>query len=860
MADTTKRMDRAEITRRVERAEKLLQKGKTNDALEEYLQVLADDPQNDAVRQMAAELCLSQQRTTDAVRLLGELFERQIEAGDATRASLTYKKMARYVNPTWSQKIRFGEILEASNRKLALETYENALEELVKQGRKSEALEVLKRIVALDPNERNFLRLGENLAEIGDSPGAAAAFLKLAQLTEASGANAAQWFERAYGEDPSDLQVASAYGKSLMAQGQVGAAIFVLEPHANAATAPLELREAYAKALLAANRLADAQPVLWQLFEQNPSRIHEVTNLMGLLIDAQQDAEAVALARKLEQFQRGRGERRAFVTLMQDLVAGHRASPDVLEFLSELFNGSNREGDYCQTLLKLFDLHCGMGNYAKAAECLDRAADVDAYEPGHQKRLEMLRGKIDDNRYKVIASRLTTMNNAASMPARNEEPTLGAAALQDLMLQAEILVQYGMRSKAIERLQRIQELFPHEEERNQDLQQLYMSAGMTPRYAGSAPLPPAPAVSAPAKTPASSGSGHAPATEEADVNSFTRVAEITRKLYRQSNADAVMSTTVNELGAQWKLSRCVVAMRKPGLLPSAIKEYCGDNVKKGETAALAKLVAAVQDLAVTRGTLTITDAPAAPELQPAHEALAELGVTSLLAIPLADGSDHVGILLLIQSTARGWHSSDIVVLKTISDQIVIALNNAGLRRLVKSLSVTDEQSGLLKRASYLDLLSAETRRAVQQGTPVTVVLMQFGKSSTMMKEYGEAAVEALMQKIGLLFAANIRQNDLAFRYESTTIALVLGETAEKEALMAVDKLRKLLAEVRPSDRQEPLPFSAGVAEAVVRQQYDPVDIVTEIINRAELALDMAIAQGAGRVVSLAATLSTAAVA
>jgi diguanylate cyclase (GGDEF)-like protein len=308
------------------------------------------------------------------------------------------------------------------------------------------------------------------------------------------------------------------------------------------------------------------------------------------------------------------------------------------------------------------------------------------------------------------------------------------------------------------------------------------------------------------------------------------------------------------------VSRCVVAMRKPGLLPSAIKEYCGEHVKKGEANALAKLVSAVQDLAVTRGTLTITDAPAAPELQPAGEALAELGVTSLLALPLTDGPDHVGILLLIQNTARGWHSSDIVVLKTISDQIVIALNNAGLRRLVKSLSVTDEQSGLLKRASYLDLLMAESRRAVQQSTPVTVVLMQFGKSSAMVKEYGEPAVEATMQQIGQLFAANIRQNDLAFRYELTTIALVLGETAEKEALMAVEKLRKLLADVRPADRQEPLPFSAGVAEAVVRQQYDPVDIVTEIINRADQALNMAVAQGAGRVVTLAATLSTAAVA
>ena len=119
--------------------------------------------------------------------------------------------------------------------------------------------------------------------------------------------------------------------------------------------------------------------------------------------------------------------------------------------------------------------------------------------------------------------------------------------------------------------------------------------------------------------------------------------------------------------------------------------------------------------------------PPRPELQEIREVLVELGITSLLALPLSDGQDQMGVLLLAQSTARGWHSADVVVLKTISEQIVIALTNAGLRRLVKSLSVTDEQSGLLKRASYLDLLMAETRRAVQQSTPVTVTLMQFGK-------------------------------------------------------------------------------------------------------------------------------------
>src|SRR5207237_1527757 len=179
-----------------------------------------------------------------------------------------------------------------------------------------------------------------------------------------------------------------------------------------------------------------------------------------------------------------------------------------------------------------FDLYCSTGNFQKAGECLDRAAEIDPYERGHQKRLEMLRGKIDDNRFQVIASRFTQVNNSQAAPMRAEESTPGAGALQDLMVQAEILVQYGMRSKAIERLQRIQELFPHEEDRNPDLHQLYMSAGMTPRYTDSAPAP-VPMISSAAKVSAAPAIvANSPASDEnADVSHFTRVAELTRTLY-----------------------------------------------------------------------------------------------------------------------------------------------------------------------------------------------------------------------------------------------------------------------------------------------------------------------------------------
>src|SRR5579884_4059509 len=218
MAETPKRVDRQEIARRVERGEKLLQKGKPAEALDEFLQILAIDPANDTVRQMAADLCLSLQRMPDAVRLLGELFERQMSAGDAIRASLTYKKLARFTSPNCDQKVRFAQLLESSNRKMAIETYEAALEELIKQGRKSDALAALKRMAALDGSEKNIVRLGELSSEIGERKEAAAAFLKLAQQTDTAGGDPSQWFERAYSEDSTDESIALGYAKCLMHQ------------------------------------------------------------------------------------------------------------------------------------------------------------------------------------------------------------------------------------------------------------------------------------------------------------------------------------------------------------------------------------------------------------------------------------------------------------------------------------------------------------------------------------------------------------------------------------------------------------------------------------------------------------------
>jgi diguanylate cyclase (GGDEF)-like protein len=302
-----------------------------------------------------------------------------------------------------------------------------------------------------------------------------------------------------------------------------------------------------------------------------------------------------------------------------------------------------------------------------------------------------------------------------------------------------------------------------------------------------------------------------------------------------------------------------VALRKPGLVTSTAKQFAGAGTQAADSEVVEQVVSTLHDLAISRGALAYSDTSAAPELQGLAQQLSALNARSLLALPLMDGNDHLGVMLLIESTSRAWAPNDVIVFKMIAEQVAIALNNAGLRRLVKNLSVTDENSGLLKRASYIDLLMGEVRRAAQQATPVTVLIMRFAERATVAKEQGEAAADSLMQRLGQLVAANVRQNDLAFRYAGNAIAIILGETGENEALRVVEKMRRLIT-TAIGEKQIAASFNAGAAEAVVRQQFDAVDIVTEVINRAERALEKAVAEGPGKAAIVPSALSAAAVA
>jgi len=849
----------SELVKRLERAEKAIAKGKPDLALEEYLEALREDPKNDKVREAAADLFVTLNRPADAATLLSPLFDRMASIGDNARAVITFKKIARLATPSVEQWFRFGQLIEKSSRREALEAYETAVNGLEQSGRRLEARPILQRIVALEPTEQNYRREGDLALDLGDNKAAAAAFFEAGRIARQAGHDGMTWFQQAYAADPENLPVALAYGRGLLDRGDAARVITVLERFAAIASSNLELGEIYGRALLAAGRPKAAEPFIWPLYQRDPSQVGYVEQLLRAFLKAQEHTSALALAQRLEAAEHKLGRRREFAKTLKDVADQYLLDLEFLEYLVQVFNNASREHDYCKTLLKLFDLYYAAGNFFKAGDALDRAAEVDPYEPGHQQRLERLRGKIDNHLFNAIANRFQTASSVREQEPQSAQEDDQTTVLEDLVLQAEIFLQYSMRSKALERLERIGKLFPYEEEKNQKIQQLFIAAGFTPNYKG---VPRPAGMPAPGSAPAASQQPamQAVANEDA-VDNIARVTEITRNIYRQGNVKSVLFTTVNEVGRHWQVSRCIAGLCVPGKPPSAALEYCAPNVPQSEVMAIVKLIGAVLPLAEQRGVVSLTDAAHSPELAAIHPVVAALDIRSLLAVPLMDGESVAGILILEQCAApRLWRQGDIVVLKTIADQVVQAFQNARLRSLVKNLAVTDERSGLLKRSSYLDVLLSEARRAQQQKSTVTVMLFYFGKASALVKECGEAAVKDMMLQAGQIVTANIRQSDMAVRYDLTTIALILADTGTKNSFFVADKMRKALAAVKIPGGDREATLTVGIAEAAIQHSFDPVDIVTEVINRAEAALEVAKAEGGNSAHSIAPNLQPVAVA
>jgi len=823
-----------------EKADKYLQRQKFESAIETYHEILRYEPDDEVSLVNLCDLSLKLNRTADALRYQRQVADYYVRRNDLTKAIATYKKILKLSPQDVTALARLPELLEKVQKPNdALEVYREALGQYRRAHLNAQMLDCLIRIVKLDPNKlEEQVELAELASRAHQNKLALPALLRAAQLARLAG-DESQWgrlVERAHALDPADESASIVATELYLQRGNAAEATRLIEPLLAKRPDDLIVLELACQGLLEMGNYLRAQPLCWRLYHAKPERWDFVLKLMEGLIRSGHSGQVLEMADRLKDRLFQQGKRNEFLKLMEKLYELDESNLEVLEVLASLYNELNKEDGLRRSHSRLFNLYLASENYHKAADTLERILDDDPYGEGHYERLLNLEGHIDSIWYQNILFRTRppssarTSQTAGSTSAELENPD----SLEDLVVEAEMYNQYQLSSKLVQTLEKIDRLFPGEGERNQRVRDLFDAAGYTPKFKA-----PAAAATEP-RTNAASPAG-APFQSLDDLR---KISEITASIHRESTVQGVLQVAVNELGRAMGASRCWGAVGAPDRSPVLSAEFCAPLVSTSDPAAALKLFAfllaqagsssdgwLVQDVSQTSWLTTVS-----AELQ-------DLGVRALLGWPLIEKDAATGLLLLEHCSApRAWSPGESLLLRSIPTQVVIALNNTKLRRLVRSLAGTDPETGLLPRSAYLECLLSEARRSKDQSQPLSVCLLEPEKPHALMKILGEAGVQRFVLQLGKTLTPALRQNDIPIRYNPLSIAVLFPDTALPQAGQAVEKVRTFLAQVRVNG-VEGTKFYAAVCDVPLGPDFDAVDGVTEVINRLEVSLDRAHKEG-----------------
>jgi diguanylate cyclase (GGDEF)-like protein len=857
----------SDVAKHLERARRSLEKNKLREAIGEYQAALEESPSSLEAIQALADLYSRLNEPHKATQYYGLQFDRLVDLDDALKAAAIFTRFLRQSSQPPDRLMRYAMLLQKQNRVgEAIEQFNAAATLFQEHQREVEALACYESVALLDPeNPAPHVVLADFASKLGHVDLATRSYIRAGQLVLARGAldAAAEYFGRAHELSPLDRTGALLYADAKLRGGEPEATVALLEPFP-----PNEKDTAFlatfGEALLRTGQLDRARQVLEAYYKEQPDSFAKLFELAGAYIDRGEDGKAISVLAKAKEWMKSTRKELELCAQLDRMAAAHPNSLALAEAVAQTYEELNRETKYFDALMNLFDLYLRAGRIPEACETLDRLVDIDPYDYRNHERIARLEGQADPAFLANIHARAA---KAASTPtgtgafsgagsdngvrAPVSEEQRAQQALEDLMVQVEIFLQYSLQPKAIERLERIAELFPGEEVRSERLRALYERANWwpkgVPRLPASSALPgaaslavevkPAPAIEVPATPVPSADETH---------RDLAAIGEINRLMYRQATPREMLSTTATEIGKRLEVARCmaIVGSAKDGNHITA--EYASPKMRPasaGELAAIAAFLAKATPDELGGVEFSVSSLPI----------LKDLGITSALGVVLTDreGQSTSGVLVVADANARKWKVNESFFLQAVGDQLLISVNHMRLRSLVRSLAVADEKTGVLGRGAYIDCLLSESNRARSQGTPLSLIILHVDRGSEILRQHGDSAVDQYIEQLARAVSPSVRQTDIIVKYTAWSLAFVLPGTSLENAQTLAEKLRLIAASVRPSWASADLAVSAVAAEATARAADQTEDRVTEWMNRAESGLDEARRRGGNALIALA---------
>ena len=182
-----------------------------------------------------------------------------------------------------------------------------------------------------------------------------------------------------------------------------------------------------------------------------------------------------------------------------------------------------------------------------------------------------------------------------------------------------------------------------------------------------------------------------------------------------------------------------------------------------------------------------------------------------IAFPLRVGSSDFGQLVL---ASNAFDAEQVETAASLAAQVVVALENARLHRLVEQQAMVDSLTGLANRRSVEDTLRSELSRAARFGDEVCVVFADLDYFKRVNDRYGHAAGDEVLKAFAVALHETVRESDVAGRWGGEEFALVLTGTGSSGGARLAERARAAIeaCAVRMPDGEEvTVTASFGVA-------------------------------------------------
>lgn len=163
---------------------------------------------------------------------------------------------------------------------------------------------------------------------------------------------------------------------------------------------------------------------------------------------------------------------------------------------------------------------------------------------------------------------------------------------------------------------------------------------------------------------------------------------------------------------------------------------------------------------------------------------------SVLVVPLRSGDERLGVVAIESPHPAAFSVEDEALLTTVSHQVAAAVRVAALHQAVKTAAATDPLTGLPNRRVFFEHVAAGLRRAEKDAVPLSVAIIDANRLKQLNDEFGHAAGDQALVRIGDILSAGVRGGDLVARIGGDEFAIVFPGAP----LLAAERIMRRLAD------------------------------------------------------------------